>query len=202
MRGRRGPGQTVPFPRPSRQRAKAIRSSPLRGLPALLSCSPATAPASGCAPDGHKSILRHQGGVSALLRGAPVGHHHHQIGVPHRGQAVRHHNGGAAPPQMGERLLHRRLAFRVQRAGRLVQQQNTRVAQQRARQRHPLALAAGQALTTRTDAGRIAVRQRGDEVGRRGLARGGLHLGLALVQSSHADVCRHEFVEQQESWPT
>ena len=49
----------------------------------------------------------------------------------------------------GQRGLHRGLAFGVQRAGRLVQQQDARIAQQRPSQRNALPLPAGKALATR-----------------------------------------------------
>ena len=48
------------------------------------------------------------------------------------------------------RLLHRALALGVERARRLVEQQDRRVAQDRPRDRQPLALAARRACTPRS----------------------------------------------------
>jgi hypothetical protein len=52
---------------------------------------------------------------------------------------------GAAFHQMFERILHQPLAFGVERAGRFVEQQDRRIAQQRAGNGDALALAARKA---------------------------------------------------------
>jgi len=68
-------------------------------------------------------------------------HHHDAVGLEHRGQPVCDHQRGAPRHQALQRLLHRTLALRVQRAGGLVQQQDRRVLEQRTRDRDALLLA-------------------------------------------------------------
>ena len=59
----------------------------------------------------------------------------------HGRQPVRDHQRGAALHDLVERLLHQRLALRIERAGRLVEQQDRRVAQDRPGDGDPLPLA-------------------------------------------------------------
>ena len=110
---------------------------------------------------------------------------------------MRDDDGGAAMAQQGERLLHQRLALGVERAGGLVEQQDARVAQQRAGQHHALPLAAGKAPATGADKGRKTIRKGGDEVGSGGGARGFRHLGVGGAGTAHADVGGDRVVEQQ-----
>lgn len=55
-------------------------------------------------------------------------------------QAVRHHNRGASLHKILKGVLHQRLAFGVERAGRLVQHQDGGVREDGARDRYALAL--------------------------------------------------------------
>ena len=63
-----------------------------------------------------------------------------------------------------ERGLDHPLAFGVERARRLVEQQQRRVLQHRARDRDALPLAAREANAALAEEGPVAVRQRADEV--------------------------------------
>ena len=94
---------------------------------------------------------------------------------------MRQDQRGAARHQPVERLLDHRLVLGIDRGQRLVEDQDRRVAQQRAGDRQALALAAGQPGAALADHGLVAVRQRLDEVVRVGGARGGLELGLGRV---------------------
>ena len=87
-----------------------------------------------------------------------------------------------------QRLLHRALALGVERAGRLVEQQDRRVAQDRAGDREALALAAGEHHAALADLGVVALRQPGDELVRRGGAGRRLDLGVAGLRPAEADV--------------
>ena len=87
-------------------------------------------------------VLLQQFGVGAGFLGTPLGQRHNQISVTHGGKPVRDNDGGAALAQRRQRRLHSRLAFGIKGAGRLVQEQDTRIAQEGARQRDTLALAA------------------------------------------------------------
>ena len=72
-------------------------------------------------------------------------HHHDAVGGAHRREAVGDDQGGAALHQAVKRVLDETLALGVKRAGRLVEQQDRGLAQNRARNRDALALAARQA---------------------------------------------------------
>ena len=96
------------------------------------------------------SKQRSQAGVEAARRRTPwvpfddpaAVHHHDAIGGAYRRQPVSDHQRGAALHQPFERLLDQPLAFRVERAGRFVEQQDRRIAQQGPRNRQALALPA------------------------------------------------------------
>ena len=73
--------------------------------------------------------------------------------------------GGAAFHECRQRVLHLPLGDGVERRGRLVEQQDRRVAQERPGDRHPLPLPAGEVRAARPDARRQPLGQAGDEVG-------------------------------------
>ena len=60
--------------------------------------------------------------------------------------------------------IDQRLALRVERAGRLVEDQDARIGDQRARDREPLALAAGEVGRAFLDEGLVAIRHAFDEL--------------------------------------
>ena len=76
-----------------------------------------------------------------------------RVGAADGRQPVRDHERRPVAHQVGERILHQPLRFRVERRRRLVEDQDRRVLQQRARDRQPLALAAGQPLAALADPG-------------------------------------------------
>ena len=105
--------------------------------------------------------------MGSLLHRPALLHDDDQVGIAHRGKPMGDHDRGAALAQPAERDLDGCLALGVERAGRFIEQQDARIAQQGARQSDALALAAGQPLAARADPGGIAVGQRGDETRRR-----------------------------------
>ena len=95
---------------------------------------------------------------------------------------------GAALHQPVERRLHQRLALRVERGGRLVEQQDRRVLQDGAGDGEALALAAGQRDAALAELGVVALRQGADEPvggGERGRAA---HIAPRRVRAAVADV--------------
>src|SRR5690606_15196818 len=122
---------------------------------------------------GIQAAARHQGVVGSFLDDAAAVDDIDAVGVLHRRQAVGDHQGGAAVHQPLQRRLHDGFALGVQRAGRLVQQQDRRVLQEGAGDGDALALAAGQAGARLAHSGGVAVRQGGDEVVGGGGAGGG-----------------------------
>ena len=93
---------------------------------------------------GVEAALGHQRVVRALLDDAAVVHHDDPVGAADGGEAVGDDDRRAVVHQPLERLLDQPLGFGVERGGRLVEQQDRRVAQQRAGDREALALAARQ----------------------------------------------------------
>ena len=87
---------------------------------------------------------RQQLAVRARLHHGAGIHHDDPIGRLHRGEPMR--DDERSPVRSGgiERLLHHALRLRVQRARRLVEQQDRPVREDRPRDREPLSLAAGQ----------------------------------------------------------
>ena len=76
-----------------------------------------------------------------------------------RREPVRDHQRGAALAQFGDRFLHVVLGFRVERRGRLVEQDDRRILDQRARDRDALALSAGELQAVLADRRVVAVRE-------------------------------------------
>ncbi len=127
----------------------------------------------------------------------------HLVGVADGGQAVGDHKTGAALHQLEQRFLDARLGARVHAGGRLVQNQNARVGQNRARNRQHLALALAQVGGALREHRPVAVRQLADEVVSIGHARGLHHLVVARVQPPVADILhdrigKHERILQNQ----
>ena len=93
--------------------------------------------------------------MAAGLDHAALVQHQAAVGADHAGQAVRQDHA-AAFHQPVQRLLDQRLVLGVDRGQRLVQDQDGRVAQQRAGDRQALALSAGQLQPAFADAGGVA----------------------------------------------
>ncbi len=87
-----------------------------------------------------------------------------------------------------ERVADQALALGVERAGGLVEDQDARVLEQRARDRHPLLLAAGELHPALAHQRVVALREPGDELVRVGGLGGGEDLLLAGVGPGVADV--------------
>ena len=81
-----------------------------------------------------------------------------RLGALHGGQPMRDHERGAVLRDALQRLLHGRLAFGIERAGRLVEQQDRRVAQDGAGERDALALAARQGHAALAEPRGVALR--------------------------------------------
>ena len=144
-----------------------------------------------------QAALAHQFGMAAGLDHAALVQHQAAVGADHAGQPVRQDQRAAAFHQPVQRLLDQRFVLGVDRGQRLVQDQDGRVAQQRAGDRQALALAAGQLQPAFTDAGGVAVGQRHNEVVDVGGA-GGAQLLAAGVGAAQAQVVLDGAVEQHD----
>ena len=137
--------------------------------------SAASAPRSRCIFQscGVAAFLRQQFLVGAALDDAAVLEHEDLVGIDDRRQPVRDDQRGALARDLGELGLDDLLGARVERDGRLVEDQDGRVLEQRARDRDALLFAAGELEAALADHRVVAVRQRFDEgVDVRGARRG------------------------------
>src|SRR3989475_427493 len=116
------------------------------------------------------AVERDQLLVATDLRDAPVVDDDDPVGVPHGRQPVRDHEHGPTAHELGQRLLDHELALRVEVRGRLVEDQDRRILEERAGDRDPLALAAGEAHAPLADERVVTVGARQGEVEGVGLA--------------------------------
>ena len=141
-RSRPTPRRSCPRPAPGRTRP---RSSP-------------TGPSGPRRAGSRGPPLREQLVVRALLHQLAVVQHHDQVGVADRGQAVGDHERGAAHHQVVERVEDHGLGLGVDRRGRLVEDQDRRVADEGARDADALALAARELRAALAELGLVARR--------------------------------------------
>src|SRR5882757_196137 len=94
------------------------------------------------------------------------------VGIDDGRQAMGDHYRGAAAAHLFERALDFLLGAGVERAGRLVEQQDLRVLEDGTGDRHPLLRAAGQLQAALADGGLVARRQPLDKIVDAGEARG------------------------------
>src|SRR5437868_6155968 len=104
---------------------------------------------------GVEAILRQQLGVAAALGNPAAVKHDDLVGVDDGRQPMGDHHGGAAAAHLFQRALDLLLGPGVERAGRLVEQQDVRVLEDGARDRHPLLLAAGELQPPLADRGLV-----------------------------------------------
>ena len=140
-------------------------------------------------------------GSQKLRMGAALGdlalvEHDDLVGGDDGREPVRDHERGAVLRDPLQRVLDFMLGVAVERRGRLVQHQDRRPLQHRARDRHALLLAAGQLQAALADLGLIALRRRLDEAVDLRQLRRLLHLGIAGVPAAVADVVADGVVEQ------
>ena len=102
--------------------------------------------------------------VRASLRDSTPVHHENEIGVADRRQAVSDDEGRASLYHLRERLLQFVLRLHVDAGGGVVEYQDGRVEQDRARYREPLPLAPGQLNAALPDPGLVLIGQALDEV--------------------------------------
>ena len=110
---------------------------------------------------------------------------------------MRHHDAGPALHQRGERLLHERLAFRVERARGLVKHQHRAVGQKGTGDGDALSLATGKLHAPLAGDGVETLRQAFDELERVRLPRRFADLLHRSVGAAIGDVFRDRAMEQQ-----
>src|SRR5229473_3260849 len=135
---------TAPNRAASRGMCEAVANMPRPQLAATMPMVSLSTPwrskASGTI--GIETVARQKLGVAATLDDAAAVEHDDLVGVDDGRQPVGDHHGGAAAAHLFQRALDLLLGARVERAGRLIEQQDLRVLEDRAGDRHPLLLAA------------------------------------------------------------
>ena len=119
--------------------------------------------------------------------------HEDQVGVAGEQQVVRDHQRRAAAHQVADRGGE----LGVEARGRLVEHEHGGVGEQRAGDRDPLPLAAGQPPAALAEVGVVAVGQPLDELVRAGGPRRRLDLGRRRVRPRVGDVLAHAAVQHQ-----
>ena len=135
-------------------------------------------------------------GMGSALGDAALIQHDDLVGADDRREPVRDHERGAVARHPLQRLLDFVLGMAVERRGRLVQHQDRRRLQHRARDRHALLLAARQFQAALADLGLISLRRHPDEAVDLRQPRRLLHLGIGGVPAAVADVVADGVVEQ------
>ena len=135
--------------------------------------------------------------VGAHVDDPAVPHHHDPIGQRDRPQTVGDDQGRSAANELLEDLLDELLAFQVDLAGGLVEDENGRVAEDGAGQGDPLALASGELTSHRAQQRIVALGKLllDEPVGMRLLGRPD-HLLARGVRRAVADVVQRGVVEQ------
>ena len=143
-----------------------------------------------------RAVRRQQRGVVAALHQPTLVEHQNLVAGHHARKPVRHDQRRAPRHQALQRLLNRRLVFGVHAGQRLIEDQNRRVAQQRAGDRDPLPLAARKPMPPLADHRLVALRQVGDELVRVGRARRRDDLLVRRLGIAEAQIVQHRAVEQ------
>ena len=126
--------------------------------------------------------------MGALGDDPAVFHHDDAVRLQNGGEAMGDDDGGAPDHELLQRLLHQLLRFGIERAGRFIEQQQRRIAQDGARDSDALALAAGQPHALLAEEAVEAVGQLLDELARGGGLGGGEHLGISRLGAAVANI--------------
>ena len=125
--------------------------------------------------------------------------HDHLVRAAEQDRPVTDHDPGRQVLGVGtvELIDSGRLGHRVERSGRVVQEQHGRFREKGPRERHTLALATGEARSPIADQRVVSVRELRDEVMRLGAAGSGFDLLVGGVRSGEADVLLDGAGEQE-----
>ncbi len=135
--------------------------------------------------------------VAAALDDLPLLQHQDRVRPADGRQPVGDDEGRPPLHQLGQPFLDQRLALAVERRGRLVQDQDARIGQDRPRDRHPLPLAARELHPALADDRGVALRELLHELVAAGDARRPQHLLVRGVGPGVGDVLEHRAVEQE-----
>src|SRR5436190_6719017 len=122
------------------------------------------------------AVRREQVAVRAALHNPPLGQDDDEIGVLYGGEPVRDDEHRAVRHQAVDRFLHQALGLGVERAGRFVENEDGRIAEQRPGDRDALALPAAESGPALAEQRLVSFGQPHDEFIRVRRARRGAHL--------------------------
>ena len=123
--------------------------------------------------------------------------HQDLVAFGQRGQTVGDDDHGPAACNSVQVGVHQRLAFRIERAGGLIQDQDARILDQRAGNRQALLLAAGEVGRAFLDIGLIAIRHPLDEFLGTGQSRGAHHILDRQAGTTGDDIVADRAAEQE-----
>ena len=126
--------------------------------------------------------------MSACFEDSAIAEYHDQIGMHDGAQPMRDHEGGSPSHQFGETLLDLLLTFSVEIAGSFIENENSRISQDRTCDGKSLALPARKLEATFADHGIESVRERLDEIIRGGQFGGTKNLLIGGAATSVSDV--------------
>src|SRR6266581_3784803 len=111
-----------------------------------------------------QAVRREQVGMSAALDDPPFRQHDDEVGMLHRGEPVGDDEHRAVRHQPVDRLLHESFRFGIEGTGRLIENENRWIAQQRPSDRDALALPAAEPGPTLAEQRAVAFGQPHDEL--------------------------------------
>ena len=133
--------------------------------------------------------------MRALLDNAALVEHQNTIARQHRRQPMSNDNRGALTHQLRKRRSNLGLAFGVERRGRLVEQQQRRIAQDCARDRNPLPLSARERNAALANLRFHSCRQRRDKRSGMRVLGGARDLGVGRIRPAEANIVAHRACE-------
>mgnify|MGYP004076039147 CR=1 FL=1 len=137
-----------------------------------------------------------QGIVASGFSDSPIRHHDDKIGVADRRKAVSNNDCGPFVHQFPQRGTDGLLVDGVEMGGGFIQDQDRRVLQKGAGNRHPLALSARQAHAALADRGVPSVGQSGDERRQRGPLQRLGEVSIVRVRLGDQDIGAQGVVKQ------
>jgi hypothetical protein len=135
--------------------------------------------------------------VRAVLDDAPALQGDDPVGLAHGREAVGDHEHGPPARDLAQVLLDNALAFVVERARGLVENENARIGHQRAGDGDALALPAGEAVAALADDGVVGLGQLENELVRASDLRGRNHAHDRHARIGERDVVAHRAIEEQ-----
>ena len=135
--------------------------------------------------------------VRAALDDLPILDHQYQVGLAYRGQPMGDHERGPVLDHLGQRALDVVFRANVNAGGRVVEDEDGRVQEQRASYGQALALSPRQGDASLADRRAVALRQTYYEIVKLGYLGGADHIGVGCVIDAVLDVVANRGAEDE-----